>query len=259
MNSNVKKDVYIAVEQKEKIVDYLSEKTGMEWYMFRHSGEITNAVKPYLMEMVKGFDEAKISFNSHKEYIDTCEYCIQRFGKKVRLTFSFTEEEFELMKETAERNHFINMVDFIITVLYALIMQGKTYEVSLKEFSKFFFNKAKRIQIVIPSEIMEKLYKTDFKNNQQSYFRKALFWQIYFGKTMPVKYEDEAYFRVTPQKTGWFKTLFQCSDIIKDYARNRNLGSTESIAVLNILNTYLDQTVENESVEETFVKEAANG
>ena len=128
MNFDVKKDVYIAVGQKEKIVDFLSKKTGMEWYMFRHSGEITKAVKPYLMEMVKGFDEAKISFNSHEEYIDTCECCIQRYGKKVRLTFSFSEEEFALMKETAERNHFINMVDFIITALYALIMQGKTYE-----------------------------------------------------------------------------------------------------------------------------------
>lgn len=259
MNFDVKKDVYIAVGQKEKIVDFLSKKTGMEWYMFRHSGEITKAVKPYLMEMVKGFDEAKISFNSHEEYIDTCECCIQRFGKKVRLTFSFSEEEFALMKETAERNYFINMVDFIITALYALIMQGKIYEISLKEFSKFFFNKDKCIQIVIPSEIMEKLYKTGFKNNQQAYFRKALFWQIYFGKTMPVRYEDEDYFRVTPQKTGWFKTLFQCSDIIKNYARNRNLGSTENIAVLNALNTYLDQTVEDDYVRETFEKEAVNG
>ena len=151
------------------------------------------------------------------------------------------------------------MVDFIITALYALIMQGKIYEISLKEFSKFFFNKDKCIQIVIPSEIMEKLYKTGFKNNQQAYFRKALFWQIYFGKTMPVRYEDEDYFRVTPQKTGWFKTLFQCSDIIKNYARNRNLGSTENIAVLNALNTYLDQTVEDDYVRETFEKEAVNG
>ena len=48
-------------------------------------------------------------------------------------------EEFELMKETAQKNSFINMVDFIITVLYALAMQGKTYEISLKEFSYFFF------------------------------------------------------------------------------------------------------------------------
>jgi len=259
MNLNVKKDVYIAIEHKEKVVDFLSKKTGMEWYMFRHAGEISNAVKPYFMEMVKGFDEARISFESHEEYIDTCECCIQRFGKKVRLTFSFTEEEFELMKETAKRNHFINMVDFIITVLYALIMQGKVYEISLKEFSYFFFNRDKQVQITIPFEIMEKLKRTSFMKNQQTYFRKALFWQIYFGKTLPVRYEEEDYFRITPQKTGWFKTLFQCSDIIKNYARNRNLGSTESIAVLNILNTYLDQTVENESVEETFVKEAANG
>lgn len=256
---NVKKDVYIAVEQKEKVVDFLSKKTGMEWYMFRHAGEITNAIKPYLMELVKGFDEVKISFDSHEEYIDTCTYCIQRFGKKFRLTFSFTEEEFSLMKETAKRNSFINMVDFINTVLYALIMQGKTYEISLKEFSRFFFNKDKRMQIVIPYEIMEKLRRTDFKNNQQSYFRKVLFWQIYFGKTLPIRYEEEAYFRVTPQKTGWFRTLFQCSDIIKNYARNKNLGSTENVAILNILNTYLDQTVSMYVEEETVVKEVANG
>lgn len=259
MNLNVKKDVYIAVEHKEKVVDFLSKKTGMEWYMFRHAGEITNAVKPYLMEMVKGFDEAKISFDSHEEYIDTCEYCIQRFGKKVRLTFSFTEEEFDLMKETAKRNHFINMVDFIITVLYALIMQGKTYEISLKEFSKFFFNKDKQVQITIPYEIMKKLSRTDFKNNQQAYFRKAVFWQIYFGKTLPIRYEEEDYFRVTPQKTGWYKTLFQCSDIIKSYARNKNLGSTENIAILNILNTYLDQTLGEGAEKESIAKEAANG
>ncbi len=163
MNLNVKKDVYIAVEQKEKVVDFLSKKTGMEWYMFRRAVEITNAIKPFLMEMVKGFDEAKISFSSHEEYRDTCEYCIQRFGKKVRLTFSFTEEEFELMKETAERNHFINMVDFITTILYALIMQGKAYEISLGEFSKFFFSKEKRMQLVIPCEIMEKLYRKPLK------------------------------------------------------------------------------------------------
>lgn len=254
---NVKKDVYIAVEQKEKIVDFLSKKTGMEWYMFRHAGEITNAVKPYLIELVKGFDESKISFDSHEEYIDTCTYCIQRFGKKFRLTFSFTEEEFDLMKETAKRNSFINMVDFITTVLYALIMQEKTYEISLKEFSRFFFNKDKRMQIVIPYEIMEKLRRTDFKTNQQSYFRKVLFWQIYFGKTLPIKYEEEEYFRVTPQKTNWFRALFQCSDIIKNYARNKNLGSTENIAILNALNTYLDQTLYVE--KEIVVKEAANG
>lgn len=255
---NLKKDVYIADEQKEQVVDFLSRKTGMEWYMFRRAGEITNAVKPYLMEMVKGFDEAKISFDSHEEYINTCEDCIQRFGKKFRLTFSFTEEEFELMKETASKNHFVNMVDFIITILYALIMQGKAYEISLKEFSKFFFNKEKRIQIVIPSEIMEKLRRTDFRKNQQSYFRKALFWQIYFGRTPVLRYEDEDYFRVTPQKTGWFKTLFFCSDIIKNYARNKNIGSTENIAILNTLNTYLDQTVDRENAER-YEKEAANG
>lgn len=255
---NLKKDVYIADEQKEQVVDFLSKKTGMEWYMFRHAGEITNAVKPYLLEMVKGFDEAKISFDSHEEYINTCEDCIQRFGKKFRLTFSFTEEEFDLMKETAGKNHFVNMVDFIITILYALIMQGKAYEISLKEFSKFFFNKEKRIQIVIPSEIMEKLRRTDFRKNQQSYFRKALFWQIYFGRTPVLRYEDEDYFRVTPQKTGWFKTLFFCSDIIKNYARNKNIGSTENIAILNTLNTYLDQTVDRENAER-YEKEAANG
>lgn len=255
---NVKKDVYIAVEQKEKVVDFLSKKTGMEWYMFRHAGEITNAIKPYLMELVKGFDEVKISFDSHEEYIDTCTYCIQRFGKKFRLTFFFTEEEFSLIKETAKRNSFINMVDFINTVLYALIMQGKPYEISLKEFSRFFFNKDKRMQIVIPYEIMEKLRRTDFKNNKQAFFRKVLFWQIYFGKTLPIRYEEEAYFRVTPQKTGWFKTLFQCSDILKNYVRNKNLGSTENVAILNILNTYLDQTVSMYVEEETVVKEAAN-
>lgn len=255
---NLKKDVYIADEQKEQVVDFLSRKTGMEWYMFRRAGEITNAVKPYLMEMVKGFDEAKISFDSHEEYINTCEDCIQRFGKKYRLTFSFTEEEFELMKETAGKNHFVNMVDFIITILYALIMQGKAYEISLKEFSKFFFNKEKQIQIVIPREIMEKLRRTDFRKNQQSYFRKALFWQIYFGRTPVLRYEDEDYFRVTPQKTGWFKTLFFCSDIIKNYARNKNIGSTENIAILNTLNTYLDQTVDRENAER-HEKEAANG
>lgn len=256
---NLKKDVYIAEKHKEMIVDFLSKKTGMEWYMFRHAGEITNSVKPYFMEMVKGFDEAKISFDSHEEYIDTCEYCIQRFGKKVRLTFSFTEEEFELMKETAQNNSFINMVDFIITVLYALAMQGKSYEISLKEFSYFFFNKDKQVQITIPFEIMEKLNRTSFKKNQQTYFRKAMFWQIYFGKTLPIRYEEEDYFRVTPQKTGWFKTLFQCSDIIKNYARNKNLGSTENVAILNTLNTYLDQTVGEEVEEaekETVVKEA---
>lgn len=258
MNLNVKKDVYIAAEHKEKVVDFLSKKTGMEWYMFRHAGEITNAVKPYLMEMIKGFDEAKISFGSHEEYIDTCAYCIQRFGKKFRLTFSFTEEEFELMKKTAKRNHFVNMVDFITTLLYALIMQGKNYEISLKEFSKFFFSKEKKMQIVIPYEIMEKLGKTDFRDNQQAYFRKALFWQIYFGKTLPVRYEEEEYFRVTPQKTGWFKTLFQCSDIIKNYARNKNLGSTENVAILNTLNTYLDQTASINLEKEAAVKEAAN-
>lgn len=161
------------------------------------------------------------------------------------------------MKETAKRNSFINMVDFITTVLYALIMQEKTYEISLKEFSRFFFNKDKRMQIVIPYEIMEKLRRTDFKTNQQSYFRKVLFWQIYFGKTLPIKYEEEEYFRVTPQKTNWFRALFQCSDIIKNYARNKNLGSTENIAILNALNTYLDQTLYVE--KEIVVKEAANG
>lgn len=258
---NVKKDVYIAVEHKEKVVDFLSKKTGMEWYMFRHAGEITNAVKPYFMEMVKGFDEAKISFDSHEEYIDTCEYCIQRFRKKVRLTFSFTEEEFALMKETAKKNSFINMVDFISTVLYALVMQNKTYEISLKEFSYFFFNKNRLVQITIPFEIMEKLDRTSFKKNQQTYFRKALFWQIYFGKTLLIKYEEEEYFRVTPQKTGWFKTLFKCSDIIKNYARNKNLGSTENVAILNSLNTYLDQTIGDEIAKEKEIvlKEAANG
>lgn len=240
---NLKKDVYITEEQKEQVVDFLSRKTGMEWYMFRHAGEITNAVKPYLMEMIKCFDEAKISFDSHEEYINTCEGCIQRFGKKFRLTFSFTEDEFELIKETANENHFINMVDFIITVLYALVMQGKSYEIPLREFAKFFFNREMQMQIVIPSEIMEKLNKTDFRKNQQTYFRKALFWQIYFGKTPILKFEDEDYFRVTPQKTGWFKTLFLCSDIIKSYARNKNIGSTNNIAILNALNAYLDQTV----------------
>ena len=259
MNLNVKKDVYIAVEHKEKIVDFLSKKTGMEWYMFRHAGEITSAVKPYFMEMVKGFDEARISFESHEEYIDTCEYCIQRFGKKVRLTFSFTEEEFALMRETAGKNSFINMVDFIITVLYALVMQGKVYEIFLKEFSYFFFNRDKQVQIVIPFEIMEKLNRTSFAKNNQAYFRKALFWQIYFGKTLPVRHEEEDYFRITPQKTGWFKTLFQCSDIIKKYARNKNLGSTENVAILNTLNTYLDQTVGEDAENERVEKEAVNG
>ena len=93
------KDVYISDAHKEKIVDFLTKKTGMEWYVFRRAGEITSAVKPYLIEMVKGFDDAKISFESHEEYLDTCEYCIQRFGKRFRVTFSFSKEEFELIKE----------------------------------------------------------------------------------------------------------------------------------------------------------------
>ena len=248
-----KKDVYITEEHKEKIVDYLSQKTGMEWYMFRHAGEITNAIKPYFMEMVKGFDDAKISFASHEEYIDTCDYCIQRYGKKCRLTFTFSEEEYELVKNTACRNYYISLVDFINTTLYALIMQNKSYEVSLREFAKFFFNREIQVQVTIPNEIMVKLRQTAFKKNQQSYFRKVLFWQIYFEKTPVLKYEEEDYFRVTPQKTGWFKTIFFCSDIVKNYALNKNLGSTYSVAILNTLNAYLDQT------QEKYEKEAVNG
>ena len=160
------KDVYISDAHKEKIVDFLTKKTGMEWYVFRRAGEITSAVKPYLIEMVKGFDDAKISFESHEEYLDTCEYCIQRFGKRFRVTFSFSKEEFALIKETASKNCFTNLVDFIITILYALVMQERTYEISLKEFSKFFFNREKTMQITIPSEIMKKLEQTNFKKNQ---------------------------------------------------------------------------------------------
>ena len=250
------KDVYIVDSHKEKIIDFLTKKTGLEWYMFRHAGEIMHAVKPYLMEMVKGFEDAKISFDSHEEYIRTCEYCIQRFGKKFRISFSFTEEEIALIKETASKNYFTNLVDFITTVLYALVMQGKCYEIPLKEFSEFFFSREKSSQLTIPGEIMKKLEQTDFKKNKQTYFRKVLFWQIYFGKTPVLRYENEDYFRVTPQKTGWFKTFFLCSDIIKKFARNKNIGSTENIAVLNILNTYLDQMVSNTEKTE---KEAVNG
>ena len=259
MNSKVKKGIYIAVEQKEAIVDFLTKKTGMEWYMFRRAGEITSAVKPYFMEMIKGFNEAKISFDSHDEYINTCECCIQRFGKKVRLTFNFTEEEFELMKKTAEENSFINLVDFMVTILYALVMQNKTYEISLKDFANFFFNRNLQVQVTIPFEIMEKLKQTDFKYNQQTYFRKVLFWQIYFGKTNPIRYEQEEYFRITPQKTGWFKSLIQCSDIIKNYARNKNLGSTENVAILNTLNTYLDQTLSDVNANNSVPEEVSNG
>lgn len=251
------KDVYISDAHKEKIVDFLTKKTGMEWYVFRRAGEITSAVKPYLIEMVKGFDDAKISFESHEEYLNTCEYCIQRFGKRFRVTFSFSKEEFALIKETASKNCFTNLVDFIITILYALVMQERTYEISLKEFSKFFFNREKTMQITIPSEIMKKLEQTNFKKNQQTYFRKVLFWQIYFGQTPVLRYENEDYFRVTPQKTGWFKTFFFCSEIIKNYAKNKNIGSTENIAVLNILNTYLDQTASNNIKK--CEKEAVNG
>lgn len=252
------KDVYIADAHKEKIVDFLTKKTGMEWYMFRRAVEITNAVKPYLMEMVKNFDDAIISFESHEEYINTCEYCIQRFGKNFRITFSFTEEEFELIKKTAERYYFINLVDFITTVLYALVMQGKTYEIQLKDFSEFFFSKEKVIQLTIPGEIMNKLERTDFKKNRQTYFRKVLFWQIYFEQTPVLRYENEDYFRVTPQKTGWYKTLFSCSKILKAYALNKNVGSTINIAILNTINTYLEQ-VENIIDEIEVEKEAVNG
>ena len=136
-------------------------------------------------------------------------------------------------------------------------MQERTYEISLKEFSKFFFNREKTMQITIPSEIMKKLEQTNFKKNQQTYFRKVLFWQIYFGQTPVLRYENEDYFRVTPQKTGWFKTFFFCSEIIKNYAKNKNIGSTENIAVLNILNTYLDQTASNNTKK--CEKEAVNG
>lgn len=243
---NLNKDVYIMKEQKEQIIDFLSKKTGMEWYMFRRAGEITKAVKPYLMETVKCFDDVKISFDSHDDFINSCESCIQRFRKTFRLTFTFTEEEFELMKKTASENHFINMVDFITTILYAMTMQNKTYEISLKEFSEFFFSRELQTQIIIPYEIMAKLERTDFKKNQQTFFRKALFWQIYFGKTPVLKFEEEEKLRVTPQKTGWFKTLFNCSGIVKNYARNRNLGSTYNFAILNTLNAYLDQTLGNQ-------------
>lgn len=251
------KDVYVFNNHKEKIINFLAKKTGMEWYMFRRASEIMNAVKPYFMEMVKGFDDAKISFDSHEEYIKTCEYCIQRFGKNFRITFSFTEEEITLIKETANKNKFINLVDFITTVLYALVMQGKTYEIPLKEFSEFFFSREKTAQLTIPGEIMKKLEKTDFKKNHQTYFLKVVFWQIYFGETSVLKKENEDYFRVTPQKTGWFKTFFFCSDILKNYAKNKNIGSTENIAVLNILNTYLDQ-ISGNSEESEVRKEAVN-
>lgn len=231
------KDIYIKNQLKEMLVNFLTKKTGLEWYMFRRPSEITNAIKPYLMERVNSFSEARINF-TRSEYEETID-CIQQFNRNYRITFNFTKEEYTKIKDKAIENGISNLVNFINTILYSLCLQSNKNGVLLKDFVNFFFSKETAIHLVIPFEINEKLKKTSYCENRQAFFRKALFWQIYFSQPQTLETPDDDFYRVTPEKTGWTATnIIGCSGI-KKYIKNRKLGSTNNIVLLKILNNYL--------------------
>lgn len=140
------KDIYIKNQLKEMLVNFLTKKTGLEWYMFRRPSEITNAIKPYLMERVNSFSEARINF-TRSEYEETID-CIQQFNRNYRITFNFTKEEYTKIKDKAIENGISNLVNFINTILYSLCLSNKN-GVLLKDFVNFFFSKETAIYIFL--------------------------------------------------------------------------------------------------------------
>lgn len=237
------KDVYITETLKDLLVEFLCKKTGLEWYMFRRSSEIMNAIKPYFLEAADCFYESSVSFDGREQYESTLSRCLRRTRKTFRLTFVLEEEDREKIRRIAEDMGFGRLADLYSLILFSLTAQGKPLTASLRDFADFFYSQKSSILLEIPGVIAEKLERTDYRDCRQMFYRRAFFWQMRFGETPSLRYEDEEYYRVTSQKTGWRSTMIVCSEQLKEFARNRNLGSTNCVVLANALNAYLDAEI----------------
>lgn len=238
------KDLYITRELSEKLINFLYEKTGLEWYVFRRKVDLFKALKEYVLSVIENFDDLEISFNDLKDYNNTVNECFWHSQSKERFVFVFTESEHDIIKDFCKKRNYAQETLTILIILYYLVNQNKQLKVKLSEFSDFFLCKGYSTVFWITNELTEKL-KTckagGFEKNQRLFLKKALFYQMKWGKTPVLKSKkDEDWFRVSPQKTNWITSSFCAGSEAKEYISKTEYGSTLSIALLNSVNAYVD-------------------
>lgn len=236
----IHKDLHITESLRNRLVEFLVKKTGLEWYYFLKAGDITKELKRYLLDYARCFSDLSVSFDSQKDFDISCRDCFEERGT-FRLIFIFKPEEYEVFVNLCNKYNVKTYNHIFFILLTAIINQNKKLSIPLETFTTFFVSKGNRVVLLIPSEIVQKLSNAGFdKEKKKSYFlRKALLYQIYFGKTNDIK--DPQYFKVTPQKTNWIKTLFLTNNEITNYIINNSTRKTRHITLLNNINTYLEE------------------
>lgn len=237
------KDLYITREMKEKLIDFLSEKTGLEWYAFRKKSDIFESLKSYIIETINCFDELDISFEDLNNYCTVVDSCFLRNIRNERFYFKFTEEEYKTISDFCYRRGYQQKTVVLYIILCYFVNQKNTkLTVKLNSFTDFFLCKNYSTNLSVPGELLAS-FKTckdpSFGNNYKLFLKKAFFYQITWDKIPLLKNNDEEYFRVTPQKTGWTFLSFSSSYDVKKYITDKNYGSTVSVVILNAVNSYV--------------------
>lgn len=232
-----KKDLHITETLKNQLVDFLIKKTGLEWYYFIKPGEITKNIKPYLLDFARCFSELNISFDNQLNFDTACTNCFEKRGH-CRLTFIFKNEEYKIFEKLCKNYNIKTQTYIFFILLTAIVNQNKKYSVNLEKFTQFFLVKGNATPLFISNEIVQKLRARGFNNKRSNFLRKTLFYQIFFGKTE--KPDNPDYFIVTPEKTGWMRIIFWANKEIKEYVNQNTFGFNKGIALLNCINTYMD-------------------
>ena len=181
-----------------------------------------------------------ISFDSQSDFDKICQNCFEKRGKN-RLTFFFNEEEKTLFDGLCKKYNIKTQSYLFFIILSAIINQDKKLVVNLESFTIFFTEKGNAMPLYVPYEIVKKLKNAGFNNKKSLFFRKSLFYQMYFGETGPI--ENHEYYTVTPKKTNWIRTVFFINDEIKKYITQQAKTTTKTITLLHATNTYLENLV----------------
>lgn len=251
----IQKDVYVTSRTKEKLIAFLCDKTGMEWYLFRRTADICTTLKDYIIETIECYSESYICFDDLEDYQESIENCFLTKVKNERLPFFFTKEESQLLSDFCCKNNFQQETAVLQTIMLSLINHNKKYKVRLDDFAKFFLTKNYKTILSIPSEIINKINRLEnpiFKKNYNLFLKHAIFWQIHFGETPILNtLKDEEYYKVTPQKINWIRVGFSCGMEVKKFIQTKKYGSTATVSLLNAINSYADYAISQlqESVE----------
>lgn len=234
------KDFHISQGLKDRLLDFLQEKTGMEWFCFKKRCFFTETLKPYFMEHVNCIEKLMISFQDFEDYELKIGF-VAPCQKKIRQTFKFTKEEIETIEKKMKAYGYEVFTEFVVYILLSLVCQGNVCSVNLRTFTDYFINRKEMYNFVIPGPLLAKLENTSFKNLRTFYIKKAFFYMQFFNPPKALTVKENEKYRVTNMSTGWKHCVMYGSPDIKEFISNRNYGSTQNIAVANILDSYLEK------------------